>query len=105
LHRGGEKPGYLVLGTYRGDADMQVFHRPTKIVQGRPDWLGMDGYRKPQEIPAALLPTSGRRLVKAVIEAEGESSIAVDQVLVQAGEQPLPVLMLPPGHFKFLYEE
>jgi hypothetical protein len=105
LHRGGAQPGYLVLGNYKGDAEMQVFHRPTKFAEGRPEWLSMGGYRKPQEIPAALLPKVGRRLVKAILEGEGESTIAMDQVIVQTGEQPLPVLMLPAGRFKFVYEE
>ncbi|MCX6952793.1 MAG: hypothetical protein NTV51_11595 [Verrucomicrobia bacterium] len=105
LQRGGAKPGHLVLGTYQGDAEMQVFHRPTKYVQGRPDWLGMGGYRKPQEIPAELLPKTGRRLIKALVEGEGESAIAMDQVVVTAGEKSPPVLMLPAGRFRLVYEE
>lgn len=105
LQRGGAQPGHLVLGTYKGDAEMQVFHRPTNYVQGRPDWLGMGGYRKPQEIPAELLPTTGRRLIKALVEGEGESAIAMDQVIVEADSKSVPVLMLPAGRFRLVYEE
>ncbi|MDB6147513.1 MAG: hypothetical protein JWO45_1177, partial [Spartobacteria bacterium] len=31
MRHAGALPGYLVLGNYKGDAEMQVFHRPTKF--------------------------------------------------------------------------
>ena len=100
-----DSAAYLVRGNYAGDADMQVCHRLTKLVEGRPDWLGLDGYRKPQDIPADLLPKTGRRLIKAMIDGEGDGAIAMDQVIVDAGSETPPVLMLPAGRFKFVYEE
>ncbi len=100
-----DSAAYLVRGNYAGDAEMQVCHRLTKLVQGRPDWLGLNGYRKPQDIPTDLLPKTGRRLIKAMVEGEGDGVIAMDQVIVEAGSETPPVLMLPAGRFKFAYEE
>jgi hypothetical protein len=99
-----ESAKHLVLGTYAGDADLQVFHSPTRYVDGRPDWLSMNGHRRHQPIPADLLPKSGRRLVQAFAENEHESPVAVDQVLVDAGQLP-PVFMLPLGKYRYTFEE
>jgi len=85
-------------------ADMTLFHRPTRLVKGRPDWLAMAGYRRPRPIPAELLPSSGRRLVQAFYAAEPADAVPVDQVLVSAGEPP-PVFMLPKGKFRFAFQE
>lgn len=95
----------LVLGTYAGDADMQVFHRPTAYVDGRPDWLAMNGYRKPHAVPPEILPKSGRRLVQAFFERETADAIAIDQFVVEAGGTGVPTFMLPAGKFRFAYEE
>jgi hypothetical protein len=84
--------------------EMQVFHRPTKLLQGRPDWLAMGGYREPRAIPAKLLPKTGRRLVQAFVAGESADAVPVDQVLVMAGE-PLPVFMLPEGRFRFITQD
>lgn len=84
--------------------EMYVYHRPTALVRGRPDWLAMGGYRKPQEIPAKLLPKSGRRLVQAFVAGESADAVPMDQVLVAAGE-PRPVFMLPQGKFRFAYQD
>lgn len=84
--------------------DLVVYHRPAKLVDGRPDWLAMDGYRRPRAIPTKLLPTSGRRLIQAFVEGERADAVPVDQVLVTAGEKP-PVLMLPKGRYRFAYQD
>jgi hypothetical protein len=102
--RNKESAKHLVLGTYAGDADLQIFHAPTRTSDRRPDWLAMNGYRHPHPIPAELLPKSGRRLVQAFSEDERESPIAMDQLLVEAG-QPIPVFMLPPGKYRYTVEE
>jgi len=81
-------------------AEMYVYHRPVAVVSGRPDWLAMDGYRRPHKIPAKLLPKSGRRLIQAFVSGESGDAIPMDQVLVTAGEAP-PVFMLPKGNFRF----
>lgn len=88
----------------RSKADMMLFHRPTRFEKGRPDWLAMDGYRRPRPIPAKLLPQSGRRLIQAFNASESVDAVPVDQVIVKAGE-PAPVFMLPKGKFRFAFDE
>lgn len=84
--------------------DMYVYTRPVRIVQGRPHWLAMGGYRSPRKIPDKLLPTSGRRLIQAFVEGESIDSVPMDQVLVTAGETP-PVFMLPKGKYRYSYQD
>jgi hypothetical protein len=87
-----------------GGVDMRVWHRPEVIVDGRPHWLSMNGYRTARAIPAELLPKQGRRLLQALVEGESADAVPVDQVLVTAGEKP-PVFMLPKGHYRFKFQE
>ncbi len=84
--------------------DMLVYHRPTKEVDGRPDWLAMRGYRTPRPIPTKLLPKSGRRLVQAFVEGESVDAVPMDQVLVTAGGKP-PDFMLPKGKYRFAWQD
>jgi hypothetical protein len=84
--------------------DMQVFHRPARVVSGREDWLSIHGYRKPRAIPSELLPTKGRRLIQAFVANEAADAVPMDQVLVTAGVAP-PVFMLPKGKYRFAYED
>lgn len=84
---------------------MQVFHRITQIVDGRPDWMAMDGYRRPHEIPVNLLAGGQRRLIKAHFEGEDNTIIAVDQIVVSGKDESPPVLMLPVGTFRFSADE
>jgi hypothetical protein len=84
--------------------DMFVFHKPTRLVKGRPHWLEMTGYRKPRKFPVALLPKTGRRLIQAFVVGESVDAVPMDQVLVTAG-QPVPVLMLPKGKYRFTFQE
>jgi hypothetical protein len=95
---------HLVLGTYSGDADMQVFHPPTTYQYGRPDWMAMNGYRRQHPVPQELLPKSGRRLVQAFLERESDGAIAVDQMIVHA-DRDIPMFMLPEGRYRFAFEE
>jgi hypothetical protein len=87
-----------------GNVDMTIWHRPEKLQRGRPDWLGMDGYRRSKKIPAKLLPKQGRRLIQAFVEGESPDAVPMDQVLVTAGSTP-PVFMLPKGKYRFAYQE
>lgn len=84
--------------------DMTVLHRAERDVRGRPDWLAMGGYRKPHAIPPKLLPKSGRRLIQAFVAGEPADAVPIDQVLVTAG-QPVPVLMLPKGMYRFAFQD
>ena len=79
--------------------DMQVIFPDYGHQHGRPAWLiGLAG-RTASPVPVTLLPATGRRLVLAYDKAHGADALAVDAVLVQAG-QPAPSLMLPPGEMR-----
>lgn len=84
--------------------DMFVYHRPVRLVEGRPQWLSMDGYRRPRKIPANLLPREGRRLIQAFVAGEVPDAVPIDQVLVTAGRSA-PVLMLPTGKYRFASQD
>lgn len=90
LRLGGE---YVKVGDYAHAVDLQVFQPGTQFVHGRPTWLMQMG-RAARPVPSGLLPSEGRRLVQAFLADEGEDSIPIDQVLVEAGK-PVPRLMLP----------
>jgi hypothetical protein len=97
--------GAFVSGAgWRGRVDLQVFHPPVALVDGRPDWLGMGGRRKPVEIPVELEPSAGRVLVQAFAANEADDAIPVDQVVVHAGELA-PVLLLPDGDFRLVVQD
>ncbi len=87
-----------------GNVDIQVWHRPEILRDGRPDWLAMGGYRRPMKIPPNLLPRQGRRLVQAFVAGESPDAVPMDQVLVTAGEAP-PVFMLPKGQYRFAFQD
>jgi hypothetical protein len=87
-----------------GKVDMQVWHRPAVLRQGREHWLAMDGYRRARAIPVKLLPHEGRRLIQAFVAGESPDAVPMDQVMVTAGEAP-PVLMLPRGRYRFAYQD
>jgi hypothetical protein len=95
---------YAVPGVARGHVDMQVIYPRYAAHDGRPDWLRTLAGRSPHPIPAALLPKQGRRIIKALRVGAMKDAVPADVVLAEAGK-PAPVLMLPPGEFRYLYEE
>jgi hypothetical protein len=98
------KPGAEYPYSETSTVDMFVYHRPVRLLQGRPHWLAMDGYRRPRRIPVKLLPAQGRRLIQAFVAGESADAVPVDQVVVTTG-QPVPVFMLPKGRFRFGYQD
>jgi len=85
------------LGNYR--TDLSVIHPLRHEVAGRPDWLAMDGYRKPHEV--AVAPLGERMLVSAFLASEPAEAIAMDQMLVQPGAVAV-TLMLPTGDYRLV---
>lgn len=86
----------------KGRVDMQVIYPRYAFHDGRPDWLRTLAGRSPRPVPAALLPQQGRRIVKALRVGAPQDAVPADVVLVEAGK---PVLMLPPGEVRYVYEE
>jgi hypothetical protein len=97
----GSRP--LVVGLLAGGVDLQVVHPPLKRTGGRPAWLKSMG-RTPSDIPPALLPAKGTRLIQAFLADEGTGAIPIDQVLVTPGK-PTPKLMLPKRRVRYEYQE
>ena len=85
------------LGSYA--VDISVIHPTQHAVGGRPDWLAMDGYRKPHVL--ALEPLAARSLVRAFVAAEPPGTIAMDQTLVGPGAETV-TLMLPTGAYRLV---
>jgi hypothetical protein len=83
------------IGGYR--VDLSVIHPAQHEVNGRPDWLAMDGYRKPYLV--ALEALGARSLVRAFVAGEPQGAIAIDQVLVEPDAKAV-TLMLPKGDYR-----
>ena len=79
--------------------DFSVIHPAAREIGGRPDWLAMDGYRKPHRV--TLEPLRERSLVRAFVAAEPEGAIAMDQMLVGSGVEAV-TLMLPSGDYRLV---
>jgi hypothetical protein len=92
---------FRAAGQYAGDVDMQVLHPQTKMVNGRPDWLSMDGYRRALRIPEDAWPTKGRRLIRAFVPTElagaAHKAIPLDQIVVTPDDRGRKSLMVPQG--------
>lgn len=92
---------YGAYGPWRGKVDLQVFHPPTRMVHGRPDWTAMGGYRSPRPVDPKLVPTQGSVLLQAFLASEPADAIPMDQVVLRAGTEA-PALMLPRGKFRLV---
>ncbi|MEA3065782.1 MAG: hypothetical protein QOJ27_2234 [Sphingomonadales bacterium] len=93
----------FAFGPYADAIDLQVVHPPTRLRDGRPDWLAAMG-RRSRAIPPALIPKPGRRLVQAFLAGEPDDAVPLDQVLVEAGK-PVPKLMLPSRRIRYAVQE
>src|SRR5262245_21203136 len=95
---------YFTGGDFAGKVDIQVFHPAVTVVEGRPSWLAMDGYREAVDIPTEWQPKGGRVLVQAFVTQEGEDAVPMDQIVLRSGE-PVPVLMLPAGDYRLILRD
>jgi hypothetical protein len=77
--------------------DVVVFHPQSGMVNSRPGWLSMCGYRAPYEV--AIGPSHERSLARAFVVGEPSGAIPMDQVVVEQG-QSLATLMLPAGRYR-----
>lgn len=80
--------------------DMHILHPDYGLRHGRPAWLSSLAGRRATGVPKALLPQAGERLVLAYDREHGDDALPVDALLLTPG-MPAPVLMLPPGRFRF----
>jgi hypothetical protein len=87
-----------------GSVDLQVIHPPLRLVRGRPDWLWRIG-RRPVRVPRALLPGAGRRLIQAFRASEAADAVPLDQIVVEAGRPPPPVLVPRRTRIRWAYQD
>jgi hypothetical protein len=87
-----------------GKVDMLVVFPRYGMRDGRPEWLSLLAGREPHEIPLSLLPTSGRRLIKAYRAGAPDEAVPADVLLVEA-DKPVPKLMLPKGDYRYSFED
>lgn len=88
-----------------GYADAVLFLPKTKYINGRPDWMSMDGYRKPYKIKLINDIPEGNILIQAFYENENtESAVPVDMILTKNGLKEY-TLMLPSGKYNIVYRK
>jgi hypothetical protein len=90
---------FFVGGPFGGFVDIQVFHPPHAMVNGRPNWLAADGRRRMIDIPNEIQAKSGRLLVQARNSSESQDSVPSDRVLLAPGSDR-PMLSLRPGSYQ-----
>jgi hypothetical protein len=93
-----------VTGHFAGSVDIQILHPPTKLIDGRPDWLVNGTGRTAVSIPEDIRAESARVLVQAFLQRESEDAIPVDQVVLMPGE-PRPKLLLKPGEYRIVVQD
>jgi hypothetical protein len=88
-----------------GFADAVLFLPKTKYINGRPDWMSMDGYRKPYKIKLTNDIPEGNILIQAFYENENtETAVPADMVLTKNGLKEY-TLMLPSGKYNIVYRK
>jgi hypothetical protein len=90
---------WLTSDTYHGRIDLTVFHPVQKMIDGRPDWLRMNGYRMAQEISNKDFFAGNPTLVQAFLTSESGDGLPVDQVLLESAEGN-STLLLPAGVYR-----
>ena len=90
---------WLRSDSYHNKVDLTVFHPVQKMIDGRPDWLRMNGYRKPFKIKNETVFIDEKTLVQAFLQDEGDNGLPVDQVLVTSAEGE-STFLLPAGKYR-----
>ena len=91
----------FVGGPYEGYVDLQVYHPPTRMTKGRPDWLLRDQRRRVVNVPDEIKVESKRILLQAFYANESTDAIPADQVVLDPNE-PRPALSLRPGAYRLV---
>jgi hypothetical protein len=94
----------VALRGLAGRVDMLVVFPRYGMRDGRPAWMTSLVGREPRDIPASMLPKSGRRLIKAYRAGAPDDAVPADVVLVEA-DKPVPKLMPPKGEYRYSFED
>ena len=90
---------WLSADRYFKKTDLSVFHPVQKMIDGRPNWLRMQGYRKSHMIDNADYFVEPKTLVQAYFEEEGDDALPVDQILLDSAEGD-STFLLPAGNYR-----
>jgi len=91
--------GDEIYSAHPGRVDATLFHPRTVIVDGRPDWLRLEGRRQEVQIPPAVVQESEVLLVEATrAEEQGKGALPLDRLVLVPGEE-VPCLLLEPGEY------
>lgn len=90
---------WLSSDRYYQKTDLTVFHPVQEMLDGRPNWLRMAGYRKPHTIENSEWFVEANTLVQAFIDAEGEDALPVDQLLLDSAKGS-STFLLPVGSYR-----
>ena len=94
-----ESGEWLSSDGYYHKTDMTVFHPIQKMLDGRPNWLRMNGYRKAHPFQNKDYYLGDKTLVQAYRIDEGEGALPVDQVLLETPDGEA-MLLLPEGKYR-----
>jgi len=89
----------IVSDQYNGKVDLSVFHPAHRLIEGRPNWLSLGGYRKPFTIQNKEFYQGQETLVQAFRVEEKENAIPVDQILLHSKDGSSNFL-LPKGKYR-----
>ena len=81
------KPWTLKPGLY----DVSVFFPPQTIVDGRPDWIGLDGTRISYAVGGEACRGQFPCLIEARYATEGDDAIAADRVVLNVIDPNTPI--------------
>jgi hypothetical protein len=97
---------FLTVGSLPGQYDLQVVHPDYPIDRStlRPTWMRDLARLVPLRAPADMFPKKGQRLLYAFPANTPDDAIALDIISVKAGEAA-PKFMLPPGQYRYRFEE
>ncbi len=95
LMRNSGRPWSLEPDVY----DVSVLLPPTRWIDGRPDWLTLDGQRQPVAIENLRAGLSLPFLIEARHANESANAVAADRLLITSRETPA-VMFLRPGVYR-----
>ncbi|KAA3440563.1 hypothetical protein [Rufibacter hautae] len=97
--------GQLFTGTSNNrQVDVAMVHPKTKLVNGLPDWIWMNGQRKPYKVSANKITIDLPCLALAYKATESEQAVPIDVVEFSNRTSVLP-LALPRGEYRLVLRD
>jgi hypothetical protein len=90
---------FLTSKYYDGKIDLTVFHPKQAMIEGRPNWLYMSGYRKAFKIENKDFFKDRNIMLQAFVISEIKSAIPMDQLVIR-GAEGHQIMLLPKGKYR-----